>query len=142
VTAARDDRRRPGLTAAALALLTGGLVLVVTTTMFAPPRSLDLAHATAPDWVGFRAVEMVLNIALFVPLGIAVGLVARARWLWALVLLSVGIEVVQLWLPERQSEVVDVATNSTGGVLGYLLGRFVVRWSLRSEGVIHSSDQL
>ncbi len=130
-------RHRRAATAASLCLLGVGLVLVVTTTMFAPPETLEVAHEAAPDWVGLRAVEMTLNVALFVPLGMAVGLIARARWLWALVALSVTIEVVQLWLPERQTELIDVATNSAGAVLGYLMARSLRRRYFLPGQVVH-----
>jgi hypothetical protein len=59
-------------------------------------------------------------MALFVPLGAAVGLVARARWLWTLVALSIAVEVLQLGLPDRQTEPIDVASNSAGAVVGFL----------------------
>lgn len=98
-------------------------MLVVATTMFAPPETLNAAHDAAPRWVSLRDVEMTLNVALFIPLGIGVGLIARARWLLALVALSVTIELIQLTLPERQSELIDVVTNSSGEVYGYLIGR-------------------
>lgn len=120
-----DDHGRPRLTRDVLAgvVLLAGLLLVVVTTMFGPPETLSAAHDVAPSWVGLRAVEMAMNVALFVPLGIGVGLIARARWLWALVALSATIELIQLGLPERQTELIDVATNSTGALLGYLIGR-------------------
>ncbi len=88
-------------------------------TMFSPPSTLGRVHAPVSDAVGLRTVEMALNVALFVPLGGVLGWLGSARWLPGLVLLSVGIEVAQLWLPDRNSEVIDVVSNSLGGLLGY-----------------------
>jgi hypothetical protein len=107
--------------AAGLALL--GLGLLVGMTMFSPPRTLQRLHDPVAGWLPVRAVEIVLNVALFTPLGAAVGVVARARWLWALVALSVAVELLQLGLPDRQTELIDVVSNSTGAVLGFLLAR-------------------
>ena len=96
-------------------------------------ESLGRLHEPVARQVPLRAVEIVLNIALFVPLGAVVAWMGRARWLWALVGFSVTIGVVQLWLPQRQSEAIDVATNTIGGVLGYLLVRAIQHW--RAGGV-------
>ena len=99
---------------------------VLTMTLFSPPESLQEIHDPVSDHVGLRPVEMLLNVALFVPLGAVVGWFGRPRWLLGVVALSISIEIVQLWLPERQTEAVDVLTNSVGGALGFLavhLGR-------------------
>ena len=59
--------------------------------------------------------QIVLNIALFVPFGVLLPLA-----------LSVGIEVVQPLLHAfRSSDITDVITNTTGGVLGYALWAIV-----------------
>ena len=53
--------------------------------------------------------QIVLNIVLFIPFGV-------------LLALSIGIEVVQPLLHAfRSSDITDVITNTTGGVLGYAL---------------------
>jgi glycopeptide antibiotics resistance protein len=111
----------------------GGLVLIVSMTMFTPPETLQRAHAPVAGWLPTRAVEMALNIAMFVPLGAAVGWVARARWLWTLVALSVVIELLQLGLPDRQTELIDVVTNTIGAAIGYALARRARRSSTRPQ---------
>ena len=72
--------------------------------------------------------QIVLNIALFVPFGVLLPLCRSCRGrrcsFWRCLLLtlalSVGIEVVQPLLHAfRSSDITDVITNTTGGVLGY-----------------------
>ena len=112
----------------AVALL-AGLVLVVSMTMFSRPETLPRLHARVSDWVSIDTVAVLLNVALFVPLGAAVGLWWRARWLWALVALSVGVETVQyLFRDHRSATLIDVAANSVGAVLGFLAARALLAW--------------
>ena len=77
--------------------------------------------------------QIVLNIALFVPFGVLLPLCRSCRGrrcsFWRCLLLtlalSVGIEVVQPLLHAfRSSDITDVITNPTGGVLGY------ARWAI------------
>lgn len=70
---------------------------------------------------GDRALaDAIVNVLLFLPLGVALG-VARAkrtaRWLVPLTL-SIGIEVAQVVIPGRFSTLSDIVTNTLGGVLG------------------------
>lgn len=78
--------------------------------------------------------QIVLNIALFVPFGVLLPLCRSCRGrrcsFWRCLLLtlalSVGIEVVQPLLHAfRSSDITDVITNTTGGVLGYALWAIV-----------------
>ena len=78
--------------------------------------------------------QIVLNIALFVPFGVLLPLCRSCRGkrcsFWRCLLLtlalSVGIEVVQPLLHVfRSSDITDVITNTTGGVLGYALWAIV-----------------
>ncbi len=76
------------------------------------------------------AADAVLNVLLFVPLGVAIGL-SRGRWpLLALVplLLTLAIEATQLLLPARQSALGDLVANSAGGWLGLAATRLRGAW--------------
>jgi glycopeptide antibiotics resistance protein len=70
-----------------------------------------------------QVVELMLNVALFVPGAFAAALLwPRVRW-WQWVLLglavSVGIETVQaVFLPDRDAQVRDLVSNSLGAALG------------------------
>jgi hypothetical protein len=73
---------------------------------------------------------VILNVLLFVPLGLALtgrGEVSLVPVVVALSL-SAAIELVQLWIPGRQPSITDVMSNGAGAGLGVLLR--ARRWSL------------
>jgi hypothetical protein len=71
-------------------------------------------------------VSAILNVFLFVPLGIGLALSgwSAKRALIATCALSVLIETAQLMIPGRDSTLGDVLTNSLGGALGFAIGRY------------------
>lgn len=76
------------------------------------------------DWLTYRSVEFLANVAMFVPIGMFLLLLfGRRSWLTA-VLTGVGltcvIEFAQLFLPDRVSDVRDIVANSIGGFVGVL----------------------
>lgn len=79
----------------------------------------------ATEWLTFNTLEFLANIALFVPFGLFfVLLLGRRRWWLAMlfgVALTCGIEFVQLYIPNRVSDVRDVVSNSSGALIGTLL---------------------
>jgi glycopeptide antibiotics resistance protein len=118
--------RSPRVTPPQWVALGAAVAFVLWLTLFSPPAATGEVHAPLEPWVPFRAVEMTLNVALFVPLGLVLGWIGRPRWLAGAVALTVAVEVTQLWLPLREAEVIDVVTNSVGAFLGYALARRVV----------------
>ncbi|MEP6573339.1 MAG: VanZ family protein [Gemmatimonadota bacterium] len=71
------------------------------------------------------AQDVVLNILLFVPLGIGLGLwrVPRRRAILAVVLTTLCVETIQFaFLAGRDASLSDVMTNSAGGLLGIAAG--------------------
>ena len=90
-----------------------------------------LAGVGIPREPAAVALELLANVALFTPLGLLVALaVPGARW-WVVIatglLLSTGIELVQLALPSRVSTVSDVIANTAGTALGLVLARSTTR---------------
>ncbi len=93
-----------------------------------PTRSNFLSlHSIEAYHRGWQARDMVLNVLFFIPLGVliawrretrAIGLALAAGFAF-----SLGIEVVQSFVPGRSSSLVDLATNSTGALIGALLTR-------------------
>jgi glycopeptide antibiotics resistance protein len=94
----------------------------------------DLARiGLAPiEWL-VRLSDTSLNVALFVPLGIGIGLVAarhaRARLVVAAVLLPFVIEGIQLTVSvlDRGCQSADVVDNLSGLLVGLLIG-WAIRW--------------
>jgi len=82
-----------------------------------------------------------LNVLLFAPFGFALGNKIRKQgrswpavllctWL-AGILLSYGIEFLQLYIPERDSGWEDVLTNSTGAAVGCVIAIFLGGWTFK-----------
>ncbi|MGH2464443.1 MAG: VanZ family protein [Candidatus Limnocylindrales bacterium] len=81
-----------------------------------------------------RIGDTSLNIAMFMPFGLAIGLLARSRPKALLVavaaVLPFVIETTQLFLPalERGCQSADVVDNLTGLAIGLLIGSGIGRW--------------
>jgi glycopeptide antibiotics resistance protein len=83
-------------------------------------------HA-ATDWLTYDRVEFGANIAMFVPIGLFLVLLFGRRLWWLAILVSVALSVVievsqGAFLPTRVSDLRDVVSNGTGGILGVVLG--------------------
>jgi hypothetical protein len=100
------------------------------------PRRLRYFH-NPPRLVPFRevgAVDAVVNLLGFVPLGVLIGWLAleRRRSLpgWTILpifLMSLGIEAGQWWMPARYMSIDDLLLNTLGGAIGLLLARQTCR---------------
>jgi hypothetical protein len=77
----------------------------------------------------------ILNTALFVPFGAALGLGRRSLWVLGFVgfAVSLGIETFQHLLPGRNPTLGDLLFNTAGTVVGVLLGRSWRRWALPDD---------
>lgn len=92
----------------------------------------DLARSLGPGMPAYAtdlAVgNLLANLLLFVPFGLALGLRFPAAPLWrglaVVVALSASVEVVQLVAGSgRSADITDVLTNTAGGLVGLLLAR-------------------
>lgn len=94
---------------------------------------LFLIHALGiPAWIGYGFVEGSANVALFMPLGAFAALAFTAKPWWqvgALGLLVSGcMELGQLlFLHSRYPSPLDLATNTAGCLLGFILAASFVR---------------
>ncbi len=168
------QRRRPsafGLDTACAALALGSALTIVVGTV--SPRGDGQGHGSV-QLVPFRTllsyrydhsdllIYLVGNVALFMPLGfflyfalrhIALGhlTLGYLALVWLVIttiicaLVSVGVEIMQLPIWTRSSDVDDVLTNSTGGFLGaltaYLLLMLVRATKVSGQGPIrHYAD--
>ena len=95
-------------------------------------RILDRLHALGfPAWMSYSSVEFTANIVFFVPVGLVVVLlVGLRRWWWGAVagcVISGSVELGQLlFLPDRFASLDDVLSNTTGALLGALVGVVVL----------------
>jgi hypothetical protein len=70
------------------------------------------------SWSEGRPLEVAVNIAMFVPIGVVASLLFRRRWAVAIPLaLTLGIELAQIPL-DRISHPRDLVANTLGGLLG------------------------
>jgi hypothetical protein len=95
-------------------------------------RLLERLHALGfPAWMSYGSVEFTANIVFFVPVGLVVVLlVGLRRWWWGAVagfVISGSVELGQLlFLPDRFASLDDVLSNTTGALLGALVGVVVL----------------
>jgi glycopeptide antibiotics resistance protein len=75
--------------------------------------------------------EFILNIVLFVPLGLLLLLLFGRRFFWVAIFValfaSVSIEWAQQFVPLRVPDTRDIIANGLGGLLGMLIGLAVPR---------------
>jgi glycopeptide antibiotics resistance protein len=87
-----------------------------------------------PGWVNYGFIEASANVALFVPLGVLATLAFRGKLWWQIggfgLLISGAMESGQLlFLHSRYPSALDLATNTAGCLLGFLLASSVRSWS-------------
>ncbi|ROR65883.1 VanZ family protein [Agrococcus jenensis] len=111
----------------ALAALAGVAVLV--TTLYPTGREVELVCVLGRDGT-LAGPEPLANVALFVPIGLLVGVASRRPALGALAgaVLTVGIELVQALAPAlgRSCAVDDAIANTVGAALGAVLAAAVL----------------
>jgi len=87
-----------------------------------------LANASNPFW----ARQAIGNVLFLLPIGLLgpIAFPALDRW-WRVLLLalviSVAVEVAQLWIPDRSADVDDVMVNVAGAAIGFLIYRIARR---------------
>lgn len=118
-----------------IVFLPGGDAEHVTGVLAFLARALEAAEGLGvPFEVGYTIVEFTANIALFVPFGVLLGVLAP-RWPSWLVIasgfaMSATIECVQTMLPTRYPTVSDVIANTLGAAIGITV---VHLWSRRRD---------
>ncbi len=108
-------------------LLLGYQAVAVAAIVLAPFRFAVPVHPR-PMLIGpppGQLGDLVLNVVLFVPLGLLADRLARGRMsIWRIALIgaavSVGLEATQLFIPGRYSTGSDVVANGAGALLGAL----------------------
>ena len=132
--------RGAGAWLVAALIVSGALVVALTLT---PNAGIEDSSLVDPrfdrgPWGYLRQPEYwlhldsrTLNVALFVPLGFTLGLLARGAARWAVLAFGLVlpwiVEGLQAVLPfDRDPQSIDLADNSTGFVVGYVAGVLVM----------------
>lgn len=98
------------------------VILVVAVTMGPHLMSVyDVVSDPLTSAVGGRAAEFLLNAALFLPLGLLAGSTRSSRGFAAVLLLAVGVETVQWFLP-RDADLFDLGAYVVGATTGAASG--------------------
>jgi glycopeptide antibiotics resistance protein len=120
----RLTNRRQAVAAAATVLVILFVTLIPSGSGPPLPFSYDLG-------VGRRwLADGILNLLLFVPLGLTLGWNSRSTWISVAcgLILSTAIEMAQTLVPGRDPELSDIVFNTLGTVVGALLARRPYAW--------------
>lgn len=83
----------------------------------------------ATEWITLDRFEFLANIALFVPVGVLVLLFLGRRWWWVGIVvglvLTLGIEGAQQFMPARFPDVRDLVANTAGAAIGAVLALLI-----------------
>jgi glycopeptide antibiotics resistance protein len=117
-----NRRRRRILPALAVASVIAGILLVTLDRFELPPPGVQLwewCFMCGRQW----GIDFVLNIALFIPLGLVLrlALVPPFQALLGIAATTFVIEVLQLVIPGRITSIDDLISNTIGGIVGYAL---------------------
>jgi glycopeptide antibiotics resistance protein len=117
------------------AIVTASLLLIIVATLF--PFNFSFQKGVSiglvvnsfhhPSDLGDR----IRNVLLFVPFGFSITCLLRAKGISGLVtvltfsaILSLSVEILQVFLPLRSPTIFDIITNSIGGCLGFVCFHF------------------
>ena len=89
-------------------------------------RGLEWLHAREMlEWLYWTRLEVLANVAMFVPVAMLLTLMLGARRWWLAFGLclaaTAGIELTQHFMPGRVASVQDIVANGVGAVIGVLL---------------------
>ena len=105
----------------------------------------------APLALTYTHFDAALNLLSYLPLGLLIALALRARLgalasvmlaLAAGMLLSAGMEYLQMYLPRRISSNMDLLSNSTGALIGALLAVSIASWTRLFGWLLHWRSRL
>ncbi|MDP2143089.1 MAG: VanZ family protein [Gallionella sp.] len=115
-------------------------------------QGLNFADVLAvPLALTYTHFDAALNLLSYLPLGLLIALALRARLgalasvvltLAAGMLLSAGMEYLQMYLPRRISSNMDLLSNSTGALIGALLAFSIASWTRLFGWLLHWRSRL
>lgn len=101
-------------------------------------RGIEWFHAREMfEWLYWTRLEVFANVAMLVPIALLLTFVLGWRRWWiavaACAAASIGVEVVQHFMPNRVSSTMDIVANSLGGLIGALLAVAIELAALRAR---------
>lgn len=126
---------KTGLRYSAALLLIEYIFLLFCSTVIFRPTGETRQYDFHPFWSYDRPellVENIMNVIVFIPVGMILGLLLRVKGSWLVALLigcsiSITIEALQFWFMKGFSEVDDVMHNTVGCIMGYIIYSILVR---------------
>ena len=120
---------RTGFRWSSVLLLIEYVFLIFCSTVIFRPTGETSQYDFHPFWSYDRPellVENIMNVIVFIPVGMILGSLLRVKGSWLVALLigcsiSITIEALQFWFMKGFSEVDDVMHNTIGCILGYSL---------------------
>ena len=112
-------------------------VIYCSTVFFRPTNELPQfnftpfwSYATSSDG-SILTLDKLMNILVFIPVGLLIGIAFRSINWWKTmivgIVLSAGIELLQLLLRRGMSELDDVFHNTIGCLIGYFVVRIIIK---------------
>jgi glycopeptide antibiotics resistance protein len=92
-------------------------------------------------WTTGSPRELVLNVLLFLPVGLLASRYGLRRGVLAPLLLTAAIEIVQIPMGGRMSDPRDLVANATGGAIGATLGLLLRRSGATPAGTTAQAPQ-
>ena len=120
---------RTGFKWSSVLLLIEYVFLVFCSTVIFRPTGETRQYDFHPFWSYDRPellVENIMNVVVFIPVGMILGSLLKVKGSWLVALLigcsiSITIEALQFWFMKGFSEVDDVMHNTVGCILGYIM---------------------
>ena len=119
---------RTGLRWSSVLLLIEYIFMLFCSTVIFRPTGETRQYDFHPFWSYDRPellVENIMNVIVFIPIGLLLGIVFKQMTWWKVLLIgcsiSVTIEALQFWFMKGFSEVDDVMHNTVGGLAGFLI---------------------
>ncbi len=137
---------REGLRFSAALFFVEYVVLLLCSTVLFRTTSDVYKYDWRPFW-SYKAIEdgrvellpeNIMNVVVFMPIGLLLGLVfGNIKW-WQVLLvgsiISLSIEVMQFWLKRGFAETDDIMHNTLGCLIGYGIGRLLL-WKVNKVSI-------
>lgn len=130
-TRASSRVRRTAAAGLAVYALAAGVILLTPVSFGGIVHAIarEVGTVTGLHFFGSGWIEFLANVVLFLPMGFLLTLLLRRACVGTIlsVLVSIAVEIAQLHIPDRQSSLRDVVSNTIGAVLGAFVAWLIIR---------------